>query len=362
MSYAPPYKSFNADGIQVAFPFEFELEKEGDMKVYYTEEGKEANEVLDLVDSSEYSVIIATLPTLGGTVTFITAPLSGGHLVLRRTMVLENPTSFKDVNTFDGEALDKALSRLLLMVQENNFDASDRALHYPVNAENLSLQETEVPILEEGEMWKKVGGNIIDVTPIDGDSTLRSELANETAGSDGASLVGYNQTGAASPQTTVNAVLDGIFDGSDPLLVKAIVDISHPIGIVILDTSGVLTPPGQGIAGIVWSEETSANGRILMGHSASGDWAVEVGSASGSITVTDPMTLSNLIEHNHEIGPLSPTVGLLDETGGTGISFNSGTSGKISVNSVQNTGSSSPSGISLTGLKRFGVKLWKRTA
>lgn len=197
MSYQPPQQSFTTDGVTVTFNFTFELLQPADLKVYYTASGATFDPDTDLITA--YTVNILTPPAIGGSIT-TDSPLATGTLTLVRDMELELATAFDDVTTFNGRALDTALHRLLLLIQDNNFLADSRALHYPINVPDVG-DMTEVAILSDGQIWKRVGDNIIGVTPVDGDSTLRSELASTTTGSEGARLIGT--TLATSPRNPV---------------------------------------------------------------------------------------------------------------------------------------------------------------
>jgi len=139
-------------------------------------------------------------------------------------------------------------------------------------------------------------------------------------------------------------------------IIRAIVNLTHPIGAGFLDLTGTLTPPAQGIAGITWVEQTAAEGHILMGANASGDWQVAAGATAGTLQKADDHTL---VFNN-----------LPDAVSGKPLNYIQGGNG-TSADSIFG----SPNGaeqplvptttavvVNLTGLQRFGVKIWKRTA
>ncbi len=202
----PPYVDFfPTDGVTLNYVFPFELLQAEDLAVYFTAAGQPYDPVGDLIPAGEYSVVINPAPLIGGSITFTTAPAAGGTLVLIREMADELDTDFAAVETISGKALDNAFHRLLLLIQQNSFEANSLALHYPVNAPGILDDLTQVAVLEDGQYWKRLGDRIVGVTPVPGDEdTLRSELASQLSGGDGASLVGiYDKTNNVGETTSV---------------------------------------------------------------------------------------------------------------------------------------------------------------
>lgn len=189
MTIEPGYNDYTTNGIETTFAFDFALEQETDLKVYFTPSGGTYDPATDII--TNYVVTINPLPTIGGHIVVTPAPADGGELILRKEMVLEVPTSFADVTTFNGAALDAAIQRLVNLIQQVSFEANNDALHYPPNAPGLNDNITQVGVLGEGQFWQRVGDAIIAVTLSDepGSSVL-SQLASETEGADGSLLVG----------------------------------------------------------------------------------------------------------------------------------------------------------------------------
>jgi hypothetical protein len=193
----PPYIDYApTDGVTLTYVFPFELLQATDLNVYFTAAGQAYDPIVDLIPSNDYTVAINSSPLAGGEITFTTAPVAGGTLVIVRNMPDELTTAFANIETFSGKALDTAFHRLLLLIQQNSFVANDLALHYPINAPGILNGLTQVAVLENGQYWKRLGNAIVGVYPTPGDEdTLRSELASQVSGGDGATLVGvYDNT------------------------------------------------------------------------------------------------------------------------------------------------------------------------
>lgn len=146
-------------------------------------------------------------------------------------------------------------------------------------------------------------------------------------------------------QNTVTLSGQTLDSGDQQQLYRAIVNITQPIGTIIM-TNGV-APASNGIAGIVWTEQTVAEGHIIMGHSAAGSWMVPPASTGGTKQTADDFTIevANLPVDVIAI-KTAPDQGVLAGGGNRGQEFGSGTA--ITVN--------------LTELKRYGVVLHVRTA
>jgi hypothetical protein len=138
----------------------------------------------------------------------------------------------------------------------------------------------------------------------------------------------------------------------------AFIKTAYPVGCLFMDGNGTLVPPGQGESGIVWTEVTAAQGKLLVGHSATGDWAVAPGAAAGTISTTDPhlLSLDEIPAHNHSY-----------DTGFAGGESNDGTGNDPNRKTATQVNTGAAGGgqthtHGLTGLLRFGIKIWQRTA
>ena len=350
-----------ATGTQDTFTYTFKAFEADNISVYVTLQGNAPDPETDIkILTTDYTVTNVG-ENSGGTVVFVAGKLPPASSTV--TIVREIPASiistFSDPQTFNGENLDTQLERLTALIQQNKTALDFNSLKYAINAILENNTESILPTLMNGQIWKKINDVIIGVIPKDSDTTLRSELESEVVGADGASLVGYNDDGV---QKTVKEKLD-------ELSIKSIIDITYPVGSAFLDAVGTLTPPGQGIGGIVWQEQTSAEGHILMGHSTTGDWPVDAGMAAGFTQTANAMTDANLKSHTHLLVRDSNSESTLTPEAHIAQSRTSDATYNLAgLPSAPNSapsgiaGSSSPTPIGLTGLQRYGVVVWKRTA
>lgn len=336
MTIEPGYNDYTTNGVETTFAFDFALEQETDLKVYFTPSGGTYDPATDII--TNYVVTINPLPTIGGHIVVTPAPANGGELILRKEMVLEVPTSFADVTTFNGAALDAAIQRLVDLIQQVSFEANNDALHYPPNAPGLNDNITQVGVLGEGQFWQRVGDAIIAVTLSDepGSSVL-SQLASETEGGDGSLLVGTYMP--APDPTPAETLLGGMtvhealyWAVSQIQVLKAnvltipagFISYGYPIGDVSgwveLDdgtignlSSGATTRAKtdcETIFGIIWESTVegwcqifdSSGNKVAKGASAAADWAANrrietpkivnrfLMSGSANSTITQPFT------------------------------------------------------------------------
>ena len=159
---------------------------------------------------------------------------------------------------------------------------------------------------------------------------------------------------------------DFVYGTTNDTLVSFIINMTYPIGSIFLSGLAGLYPPGHAqsatpIAGIAWEPPEASQGHMLVGAKDTDDWAVNVGDINGDRQVTNPMNPSNLVEHTHDMLPSGGDFYGFSTPGTIGFAATGG-GNEAAISSTQSAGSSSPVGIGLTGLKRYGVLIWKRTA
>lgn len=139
---------------------------------------------------------------------------------------------------------------------------------------------------------------------------------------------------------------------------KAIIDLVYPIGSVFLDGNGSLIPPGQGLDGIKWIEETNARGHLLIGASSDGAWIVAPGKTAGTLQTTDGHAITRNELPNYQL----PTAGNMyawafGKHGSTG-----GGPFDVAPIRIMLGGNNQPHTHGLTNIERYGVKVWKRVS
>lgn len=186
------------DGSETVYTYSYLIPEEEDIAVYVTPAGQTANPSADIkILNTDYTVQdVGTLE--GGTVTFTIAPGISDIVTLIRNVQASISTQFADSRNFNGQNLDDAFEREMLVIQQNKTFNEQRALHYAVNSYLPdTVDQVDLPLLDqERAIWMRRNG-VIDAVVLEENpdvSTLRSELLNNTEGGDGASIIGYYDT------------------------------------------------------------------------------------------------------------------------------------------------------------------------
>jgi hypothetical protein len=216
-----PEQGYPTDGVTTDFSFFFQLLSAQDLVVWFTPAGQPYDPVGDIV--SNYTVVLST-GLLGGSVNFDVAPPTGGNLLIKRQMILDNPTAFSTVEVIDGPSLDAAFLRETMLIQQVSAQTGNY-LRYPENIP--STQSTQVPVLPDLHQWQGLNGGVIAVIPTEdpGASTLRSELASQTEGATGASMIGCYDTVLSQFGTNVQEFLEY-------LATRIVTQSTDPIGTI----------------------------------------------------------------------------------------------------------------------------------
>jgi len=186
-----------ADGIADVFIYPFFIPLEIDLAVWVTPAGSPPNETVDRkILNTNYTVQDAGVPG-GGTITFLPGfiPGAGDQVTISRVVEDSITTNYVDARTINGANLDESFEREMLVTQQNVTNLDLTALRYQNNSFLPDvLNRNIIPTLDPNFIWKgSASGNVIAVEDKEegGCSSLRSELASEAQGSDGAGLVGY---------------------------------------------------------------------------------------------------------------------------------------------------------------------------
>lgn len=207
-----------ANGTSTVFTYSFMIlsasTNQNDIEVFVTPHNQSANPAADLqILNTEYTVQGAGNVS-GGTVTFISAPASGSIITLARNMNVSINTSFSNVQNFNGANLDAAFLRVLLIMQQLTTQYNQTALSYAIDSFLPPDTFTNLmPVLTNvnNQIWKSQAGQIIATVLEENPNvgTLRTDLASQTPGADGAKLIGYYDINS-SLATTVDAFLNSI--------------------------------------------------------------------------------------------------------------------------------------------------------
>lgn len=328
-----------ANSSQTAYTFAFYAPLPTDIQVFYQASNAPPIPASDiLVYNVDYTVTFNADPTSGGTITLLFTPVSGYYLTINRMVAATITTNFAEARTITGENLDAAFDRLLLLCQQNLNYNLERNLSYIINTYLPDAQPfTQLPVLANQQIWMGSAGGVIAATLEQNPnvSTLRSELANNSPGTDGATLVGYYDTILNNP-TTVDAELTLLNTSLTTLIGKAFT----VIGERVLTGSGTYNPTAgtkfywvRGVAGGAGGAgATSGSGTQGIGGGGS---AGAYGEALVMGAASQPYTCGN-----------GGTGGTAGNPGNNGTSSSFGTAGAILllVNGVAGTAVNTTSG------------------
>lgn len=207
-------KQYVADGIEDIYFYTYLVPIENDIDVFVTPEGQDANDVADIQPLNVAYTVQDTGNIDGGTITFLPGfiPAANSIVTLSRSVEASIDTNYSATQTINGQNLDNSFEREMLVIQQNQSKFDDRSLRYDISSfVPETTQNNVLPILRTQEIWvgSASGGVAAAVLNEDPDSsTLRSELENESFGTDGAGIVGYYDENNSNP-TTVRDFLNG---------------------------------------------------------------------------------------------------------------------------------------------------------
>ncbi len=349
-----------ADGVTNEYVFAFYVPQDIDIAVYVTLEDATPIPEDDIQELGvDYTVSHNVDPITGGTVIFAVGhiPPLGSTITFSRDIAASLNVEFSDAQNFSGQNLDNALDRLLLLIQQNKTYALQRNLSYRVNSYLPSIEEnTQVQPLQPNYIWMggPDGGVITALLEENPDvSTLRSELANDSPGTDGARLVGYYDS-VNTVGTTVRAFLANLsnYIVEDLLLV--------PVG-VMPDFAGTVAPAGWLLCdGTAVSRTTYARLFAVIGEEwgpgdasttfnlpdfrrrtpvgSGGSGTATLGNAVGDVggSETNVLAITNMPAHTHP-GSLFSTANVNCGAGGTPVlGRDAGTTKAVSVETEGN--------------------------
>lgn len=343
---------YQADGVTDVFIYPFLSPLDSDMQVYVTPSGATPIPSTDIQTLNvDYSVQGAGV-TDGGTITFLIAPpANGAWVTIARNVGASSNTNFANAATFNGANLDSAIERLTLLAQQSQTYNLYRNLSYRVNAElpleaSQISQYTQLPLLANNEIWKGSGDGVIATVLEENPdvSTLRSDLANDSPGTDGAGLIGFYDVLNSDP-TTVRAFLNALpayiaanTDTFKPGMMIDYASTSAPSGWLICNGAAVSRTTYANLFAAIGTTWGSGDGattfnlpnlsrRVTLGSGGSATSPAFAGTTVGSTGGEEvhTMTAGELVNHVH-----NPAAGFTDFVGSQAAGVNSmATSGGI---------------------------------
>lgn len=307
------------DGVTTAFYYNFLVPTPADVSVYVQPLDAQVDPTTQKqVLNSDYTVQGAGI-TDGGTITFTTPPAFSSIVTITRQMEFSLDVQFSNATNFSGANLDAVLTRLLLLCQDLYTLGIDRSLSYLINSYLPSTDNnTALPVLEDGQIWKKVNDAVIGVTldeSIDV-TTLRSELESTAPGGDGASVIGMYDSINNVP-TNVHDYLINFTETVLPSgLMMDFAGETAPAGWLICDGSAVSRTTYAGLFATIGTTWGIGNGtttfnlpdlrrRVTVG--AGGTSTSILGNVVGNVggAETHLITQTEMPAHTHGAAPIT---------------------------------------------------------
>ena len=318
---------YTANQAQLNYTFAFYAPLPTDIQVYYQASNATpvpSNDLLVL--NVDYTVTYNSNPITGGFITLLFTPTTGYYLTINRQVAASLSTNFSNAQNFNGENLDAALDRLLLLCQQNLNYILERNLSYVINSYLPDAAPfTQLPPLPQNYVWVGSGSGVVaaPLSSVPSASVLQAMLANSSPGTDGARIVGYYDI-VDSVSTTVQAFLANIVPFIQTQIQNQLWqpgDIKEFGGTVI--PSGWLLCDGTAISRTTFANLFAAIGtnfgvgdgtttfnipdfrrRVAMGSGGSGTGVIgsSVGNFGGEEAHT--MLLTELVSHTH--APVAP--------------------------------------------------------
>lgn len=215
---ASPRDQYTAAAGDTRFSITFEFELSTDVVVYLTPDGDTPDPTLDLLTDSEYTVYGEGYGSTDRYIILTTAASLGDTITIIRDMPLERTTDFLNSGEFAAADLNNQFDDLVAMIQQVNMKMEKLALLY-IDNQILASDGSQntlpklpantgsgTPIWTTNSAGDLVAGTCAEES---GCSTLRSEIADDQTGSDGARIVGYYS--ATEPERTVHDALDALY-------------------------------------------------------------------------------------------------------------------------------------------------------
>ena len=294
-------EQYTALAAETNFSYPFKITAEGYVVVWQTPLGQTPDPVLDLLVLNVDYTVTGVGDVDGGDIVLVVPATAGDIITLERDIPIERLADYSVGGDFSGASINQQLDKLTMTQQQNETVNETRQLTYSPTDE-LTTGDVNLPKLATGQFWKKGdAGALIAVTLEEsaGWSALRSELANNLSGADGARIVGFYSQPNSS--TTVKDEFDYLYN-----LIQNFIRDSIPTGIAwlyigttapggwILMNDGTIGDAGSGattranadcenLFKLIWDSVIDAWAPVSTGRGASAqaDW-----DAGKTITLT----------------------------------------------------------------------------
>jgi hypothetical protein len=206
-----PRTEIIASAAQTEFVYLFPIFDEDDLKVYLRPADVDPDDSTQLLTlGTDYSVTGVDTEE-GGYITLVTPASEDDIIIIQRDTTVQRTSDYNPGSPITAADLNRDLDYIIMMLQEARMYTDTRMLRYQ-DTEEITALLNLLPKLKAQEFLRanNDGTALIGVTleESEGWSALRSELANESDGSDGARLVGYHD--AVDGPMTVKEKLDNL--------------------------------------------------------------------------------------------------------------------------------------------------------
>lgn len=196
---------------QVNFIYPFAINEATDLKVYLRDPSILPDDSTQIIFLNVDYTVTGVGLTGGGLVITTVAPPTGHILTIDGDQPIERLDVIAQGNTFNSTLFNKDLDNQTIFAQQLETKLSERLPTYETSA-IITDGDLSLPVLADQEIWKGTATGISAATfeEASGFSTLRSDLASQANGADGALIVGYYD--AISGGITVKSKLDDVSD------------------------------------------------------------------------------------------------------------------------------------------------------
>lgn len=330
-------RQYIADGVEDTYTYPFYITSKFDLEVYVQAPNATAIPTTDIQEVDVDYTVTGVGVIAGGTIVFEAGhiPAVGYIVTIARNVQASLDVDFANVSNFNGTTLDNALLKNMIVAAQNQTYATQRNLSYVVNdylgdTDEEVYANTQLQRLQEGYIWQgAAGGGVaaVELTENDNWSTLRSELENDAAVTNGAAIIGYYDTVNALPTNVadfLNDLVPFIQDQIETQLwqpgdLKDHASATVPSGWLACDGSAVSRTTYAALFAVIGTTWGVGDGsttfnvpnfqrRVTVGSGGSGTGTLgnAVGNTGGAESVA--LSIAEMPAHDHT-GSTAPTAG-----------------------------------------------------
>ncbi|MEE9458274.1 MAG: hypothetical protein V3V84_00760 [Candidatus Bathyarchaeia archaeon] len=209
-----PTNQYTASGGETTFVYDYPIRNESDLLVYQTLNGNVPDDAAQKIILNVDYTVTGVGAEGGGTIIFANPVAAGDRITIYRRLPYERLQNYVDEQDFSVESFNRDFNNIIMMIQQSNA-VLEKLDNLYQKTEVVDSDNFKLPVLGANQIWKKSSLGPIEAVTFEEDpdvSTLRSELANDQSGTDGARLIGYYDSVGGSQ--TVKEALDRLQESS----------------------------------------------------------------------------------------------------------------------------------------------------